>query len=94
MRANCGLLDLALALRLQIRLLRSQLQDFVLGVLLSLLRIGEFATAILDVAPRGVSLRQQVLEILDVDRQIFDALVGRLDDLVERGLELGKILAL
>ena len=56
------LLDVVLALRLQIGLLRSQLQDFVLGVFLALLRIGEFATAILDVASRGVSLGQQILQ--------------------------------
>ena len=88
------MLDFVLALRLQIRLLRSQFQDFVLGILLSLLRIGQLVPTILDVAPRGVSLGQQVLEILDVDRQIFDALVGRLDDLFECRFEFREILAL
>src|ERR1700682_4979367 len=82
------------ALRLQIRLLRSQLQDFVSCIFLSLLRIGQVATAILDIASGGVSLGQQVLEVLEVDRQIFDALVGRLHDLIEGGLELCKVLAL
>jgi hypothetical protein len=74
--------------------LRSQFQDFVLGVLSSLLRIGEFVTAVLDVAPGGVSLGQQVFERFDVVGQIVDALAGRLDDLVEGRLQLGEILAL
>ncbi len=88
------LLDFARALRLQIRLLRPQLQDFVPCIFLSLLRICQIATAILDVASGGVSLGQQVLEILEIDRQIFDALVGRLHDLIEGRLEFRKVLAL
>ena len=51
--AELGLLEFAFALRLEIGLLRSQLQDLVLGVFLALLRIGQFEAAILDVLPGG-----------------------------------------
>ena len=89
-----GLLDLALALRLEIRLLRPELQDLVLRVDAALLRIGQFLSPLLQIAPRRVALREQTFEVLDVDRKIIDALARRLDDLFKCGFQLLEVLAL
>jgi hypothetical protein len=63
-----------------------------LGIFPPLLGVGEVPATFLESTSRGEPLRQQILEVLDVDRQKVDALRGRLDDLVERSFELGKIL--
>jgi hypothetical protein len=74
--------------------LRPQFQDLVACILPSLLGIGEIATTLIKGAARRESLRQQIFEVFDVDGEKLDTLVGNLDDLVERGLELGEVLAL
>jgi len=67
-------LAFAFALSLQIGLLRSQFKDLVLGVFLSLLRVGEVPATLLESASRREPLRQQIVQIFDVDGQKVDAL--------------------
>ena len=88
------MLSFALALRFQIRPLCPQFQDLILGIFFSLFCIVQVAPAILDGAPGRISSGQHVFQSLDVARQIFDALVCRLDDLIERSLEFIEILGL
>lgn len=68
-----------------------KLQDFVLQIGPSLVRFGQFKTAVLECLPRGQALRHQLFEVLHIDSEEPNALIGCLDDLAERRLELFEI---
>ena len=90
-----GLLDLALALGLEIGFLRPELEDFVLGILPALARIRQVRAGALR--RRGACVKPFVRRpsrFLTSVVQILDALLRRLDDLVEGLLELCEVLGL
>ena len=91
LRRNLGVFAIFRALRLQIKLLRSELQYLVLCIFSSLLCIGELTAPVLDIAARRYPLCQQALEVFNLVGEILNALVCRSNDLLECRLELGKI---
>ena len=93
-KAKLRILAISIALGLQVELLCFQLQYLVLRIGLSLLRVGKFMAAILDVAARRVSLRQEALEILDLERKVLDAIFRCADDLIKCRFERGEVLVL
>ena len=94
LRRNRNSCTISRALRLQIELLRFHLQDLVLRIFLSLLRIRKLTAPVFDIATRRYPLCQKALEVFNLRREVLDALVCRSNDLLERRLELGKILDL
>src|SRR5262249_1712264 len=90
--AKQRLLPIPLALRLEIQKLRLQLQNFRLGIGDALLGIGQLTAAILDVAPRLVSFRQNPFELTDHHREIGNALFRRPDRLLDTRLQRSETL--
>ena len=68
-----------------------KLQDFVLRIGPSLVCFGQFKAAVLECFPRGQALRHELFKVLHIDGEEPNALIGCLDDLAKRRLELFEI---